>query len=47
MSRKDCTFQGKDGPFHYIDWGGSGLVAHFSHATGLCAGTYTPTLIPF
>ena len=22
--------------------GGSGPVAHFSHATGLCAGTYTP-----
>jgi pimeloyl-ACP methyl ester carboxylesterase len=42
MSRKDCTFQGKDGPFHYIDWGGSGPIAHFAHATGLCAGTYTP-----
>lgn len=42
MSRKDCTFRGKDGPFHYIDWGGSGPLAHFSHATGLCAGAYTP-----
>ena len=42
MSREDYTFEGKDGPFHYIDWGGSGPVAHIAHATGLCAGTYTP-----
>jgi pimeloyl-ACP methyl ester carboxylesterase len=42
MQRDDYTFEGKDGPFHYIDWGGSGPVAHFAHATGLCAGTYTP-----
>ncbi|MBT8331433.1 MAG: alpha/beta hydrolase [Deltaproteobacteria bacterium] len=42
MRRKDHTFEGKDGPFHYIDWGGNGPLAHFAHATGLCAGTYTP-----
>ncbi len=42
MSRADYTFEGKDGPFHYIDWSGKGPMAHFAHATGLCAGTYTP-----
>jgi pimeloyl-ACP methyl ester carboxylesterase len=42
MSRKDCNFQAADGGFHYIDWGGNGPVSHFSHATGLCAGVYTP-----
>lgn len=41
MFRQNYTFEGKDGAFHYIDWGGSGPVAHFAHATGLCAGTYT------
>ena len=34
MVRKDCTFQGSDGEFHYIDWGGAGPIAHFAHATG-------------
>ena len=42
MSWTDYTFQGSDGEFHYIDWGGQGPVSHFAHATGLCAGTYTP-----
>ena len=42
MSRTDYTFHGPDGEFHYIDWGGSGPMAHFAHATGLCAGVYTP-----
>jgi pimeloyl-ACP methyl ester carboxylesterase len=42
MSRTDHTFQRPDGEFHYIDWGGSGPIAHFAHATGLCAGVYTP-----
>jgi pimeloyl-ACP methyl ester carboxylesterase len=42
MSRADYTFQGSDGEFHYIDWGGCGPIAHFAHATGLCAGVYTP-----
>ena len=42
MNREDKTFKGKDGTFHFIDWGGGGPLAHFSHATGLCAGTYTP-----
>lgn len=40
--RQDREFKGQDGDFHYIDWGGSGPVAHFSHATGFCAGVYTP-----
>jgi len=42
MTRQDHTFQGTDGKFHFVDWGGSGPLAHFAHATGLCAGTYTP-----
>jgi pimeloyl-ACP methyl ester carboxylesterase len=42
MSRTDYTHQEADGEFHYIDWGGSGPIAHFAHATGLCAGVYTP-----
>jgi pimeloyl-ACP methyl ester carboxylesterase len=42
MSRKDCSFKTADGEFHYIDWGGEGPVSHFAHATGLCAGVYTP-----
>jgi len=25
-----------------MDWGGEGPLAHFSHATGFCAETYTP-----
>ena len=40
--KRDRTFDGKDGAFHYIDWGGSGPLAHFAHATGLCAHSYTP-----
>ena len=36
------TFKGPNGNFSFIDWGGSGPTAHFSHATGLCAGVYTP-----
>ena len=42
MAGYDHIFKGGDGNFHFIDWGGSGPLAHFSHATGLCAGTYTP-----
>lgn len=30
------------GRLHYLDWGGSGLQAHFLHGNGFCAGTYTP-----
>jgi pimeloyl-ACP methyl ester carboxylesterase len=37
-------FSGPEGDFHYIDWGGSGPPAHFSHATGLCAGAYSPLM---
>jgi pimeloyl-ACP methyl ester carboxylesterase len=42
MQRQDCTFQRPDGAFHFINWGGTGPLAHFSHATGLCAGAYAP-----
>jgi len=38
----DQTFNGKEGLFHYIDWGGKGALTHFAHATGLCAHAYTP-----
>ena len=31
-----------DGRIHYLDWGGSGIQAHFLHANGFCAGTYSP-----
>jgi len=44
MSERDCTFNGPEGDFHYIDWGGAGPPAHFSHATGLCAGVYSPLM---
>ncbi len=40
--RRDREFKGEDGNFHFIDWGGPGPLAHFSHATGFCAGAYTP-----
>jgi pimeloyl-ACP methyl ester carboxylesterase len=42
MIERYRTFKGPDGKFSFIDWGGSGPTAHFSHATGLCAGVYTP-----
>ena len=35
-------FSGPDGDFHWIDWGGFGPLLHLSHATGFCAGVYTP-----
>ncbi|MFA6218138.1 MAG: alpha/beta hydrolase [Candidatus Omnitrophota bacterium] len=41
-----CVFTGNHGDFHYIDWGGTGPLAHFSHATGFCAGLYTPLIEP-
>ena len=31
-----------EGKIHYLDWGGSGIEAHFLHANGFCAGTYLP-----
>ncbi len=40
--KRDRTFNGKDGSFHYVDWGGNGPLTHFAHATGLCAHSYTP-----
>ena len=42
MLGHNLTFKGPDGDFNFIDWGGSGPIAHFAHATGLCAGAYTP-----
>jgi pimeloyl-ACP methyl ester carboxylesterase len=42
MQRQDCTFLRPEGQFHFINWGGDGPLAHFAHATGLCAGVYTP-----
>lgn len=42
MPEQSNTFKRTDGNFHFIDWGGSGPLSHFSHATGLCAGVYTP-----
>ncbi len=42
MTLHDHIYKGADGDFHYIHWGGRGPLAHFSHATGLCAGAYTP-----
>ena len=44
MPERDCTFSGPEGNFHYIDWGGTGPPAHFSHATGFCAGAYSPLM---
>jgi len=38
------SFDAPDGVFHYLDWGGTGPPAHFSHATGLCAGAYAPLI---
>jgi pimeloyl-ACP methyl ester carboxylesterase len=34
--------QTDEGQLHYLDWGGSGPQAHFLHANGFCAGTYSP-----
>jgi pimeloyl-ACP methyl ester carboxylesterase len=31
-----------DGRLHYLDWGGAGRQVHLLHATGFCAGTYSP-----
>lgn len=42
MSEDHRSFQGDGGDFSYIDWGGPGPLAHFSHATGFCAATYGP-----
>jgi pimeloyl-ACP methyl ester carboxylesterase len=38
----DHYYPGRDGEFHYLDWGGSGPILHLAHATGYCAGVYTP-----
>jgi len=40
--KQNHYYPAPDGLFHYIDWGGTGPMAHLSHATGLCAAAYTP-----
>ena len=40
--KKDRVFSSHGDEFHYIDWGGRHHLAHFSHATGLCAAVYSP-----
>ena len=42
MKERYRSYKGGDGEFSFIDWGGKGLLSHFSHATGLCAGVYSP-----
>jgi len=42
IQRLDRTFKGLDGDFHFIDWCGDGPLINLSHATGLCAGLYSP-----
>ena len=42
MDNRNKLFKTADGNFNIIDWGGSGPRTHISHATGLCANTYTP-----
>ena len=42
MLKQDSSIITPDGKLHFINWGGNGPPAHLSHATGLCAGTYTP-----
>jgi pimeloyl-ACP methyl ester carboxylesterase len=39
---EDHTFKGLDGTFHYLDWGGAGPLTVLAHATGYCAGLYSP-----
>ena len=41
-SHMDLDFPSSHGVFHCVDWGGTGVPAHFSHATGFCALTYAP-----
>ena len=40
--RQNLNIQRPDGKIHFINWGGGGPAAHLAHATGLCAGAYTP-----
>jgi len=44
MPGVDRSFSRPEGNFHYLDWGGTGPLAHFAHATGLCAGVYSPLM---
>lgn len=36
------TFNSQNGKFSYLEWGGCGPILHIAHATGFCAGLYTP-----
>lgn len=40
--KRQGEFRTPEGVFHYLDWGGRGPLTHLSHATGFCAGLYTP-----
>lgn len=40
--RQDQAISTPRGDFHLIDWGGTGPLAVVCHATGFCAGAYTP-----
>jgi pimeloyl-ACP methyl ester carboxylesterase len=42
MQRQDSNISSPDGKFHFINWGGDGPPVYLAHATGLCAGAYTP-----
>jgi len=42
MEPKENYLDTPDGKIHYLDWGGAGPQAHFLHANGFCAGTYSP-----
>jgi pimeloyl-ACP methyl ester carboxylesterase len=39
---REDFFQREAEVFHYLDWGGQGPLAYLAHATGMCAGTYSP-----
>jgi len=42
MSIQEHFFQNRSEAFHYLDWGGQGPLAYLAHATGMCAGAYSP-----
>jgi pimeloyl-ACP methyl ester carboxylesterase len=39
---REDFFQRGEESFHFLDWGGQGPIAYLAHATGMCAGTYSP-----
>jgi pimeloyl-ACP methyl ester carboxylesterase len=47
---RENFFNRAEETFHVLDWGGQGPLAYLAHATGLCAGAYSPLvdkLIPY